>query len=69
MVAEKTGADFTNVGGACLYPTKSSVLKISREKGGKALAGSGFTARRKALVLCNLGFVSHLHPKYSELPG
>lgn len=29
MVAEKTGADFTNVGGTCLYPTKSSLLKIS----------------------------------------
>lgn len=36
-------------------------------KGGKAPSGSGFVARRKALsVLCDSGFVSHLHPKYSN---
>lgn len=29
MVAEKTGADFTNVGGACVYPAESSVLNTS----------------------------------------
>lgn len=30
MVAEKTGADFTNVGGAYVYRTESSVLNTSR---------------------------------------